>query len=155
MSVTFWPAPSMKRSATVHTELNLKKIEHPKKSPFPCERNDSMIKIVGPKEMSRRPSVKDLASDVYIAASAEKQTKLKKTQSEVTILVNAFLQYVKSVKERKQDMKKVRPVGMSNPMASSQGANYFSSLFRHGLQAKSIHWMMSSNIPLSPKNITL
>ncbi|KAG2178256.1 hypothetical protein INT43_003509 [Umbelopsis isabellina] len=120
MSVTFWQAPSMKRSATVHTELNLKQIEHPKKSPFPCERNDSMIKIVGPKEMSRRPSVKDLASDVYIAASAEKQIKLKKPQSEVTILVNAFIQYFKSVKERKQDMKKTWTTGQINTLNDEQ-----------------------------------
>ncbi|KAM3583676.1 hypothetical protein VKS41_003648 [Umbelopsis sp. WA50703] len=118
MSVTFWPVPSMKRSATVHTELNLKHIEHPKKSPFPCERNDSMIKIVGQKEISRRPSVKDLANDVYIAASAEKQSKLKKTQSEMSILVNAFLQYVKSVKNRKQEMRKTWTTGQIDTMNS-------------------------------------
>lgn len=108
MSVTFWPAPSIKKSATIHTELNVKQIEHPKKSPFPCERSNSMARIVGQKEMSRRPSVRDLANDVYSAAAAEKETRLKKTHSELSILVSAFVTYFKGVKDRKKGMKKVR-----------------------------------------------
>jgi hypothetical protein len=114
MSVTFWPAPSIKKSATIHTELNVKQIEHPKKSPFPCERSNSMARIVGQKEMPRRPSVRDLANDVYSAAAAEKETRLKKTHSELSILVSAVVTYFKGVKERKKGMKKVRIYGEIN-----------------------------------------
>ncbi|KAG2187152.1 hypothetical protein INT44_004822 [Umbelopsis vinacea] len=114
MSVTFWPAPAMKKSSTIHTELNVKQIEHPKKSPFPCERSNSMAKIVGQKEMGRRPSVRDLANDVFNAAAAEKEIKMKKPQSELTTLVNAFIKYFRGVKERKKVMKKVPDLELDN-----------------------------------------
>lgn len=108
MSVSFWPATSMKKSSTIHTELNVKQIEHPEKSPFPCERSNSMARIVGQKEMVRRPSVRDLANDVYSAAAAEKETRLKRRQSELSILVSALITYFKGVNERKKGLKKVQ-----------------------------------------------
>ncbi|GAB5586477.1 hypothetical protein Unana1_01377 [Umbelopsis nana] len=79
-----------------------------------------MARIVGQKEMARRPSVRDLANDVYSAAAAEKETRLKRRQSELSILVSALITYFKGVNERKKGLKKTWTTGQIHVTCDEQ-----------------------------------